>query len=76
MRAQLSQIKQNRLNAASCRFRLGQLMAGPFPAAQPALRPRTLGQPAPGQLTPGQLTPGQPATAQLRLGPAAGQAPL
>lgn len=71
MRAQLSQIKQNRLNAASCRFRLGQLMPGPFPAAQPAPRPRTLGQPA-----PGQLTPGQPAIAQLRLGPAAGQAPL
>jgi len=43
VRAQLSQPQQNRLNAASCRFRLGQLMPGPFPAAQPTPRPLTLG---------------------------------
>jgi hypothetical protein len=61
MRAQLSQLKQNRLNAAFCRLRLGRLMPGPFPAAQPAPRPLKLGQPA---------------MAQLRLGPAAGPAPV
>lgn len=86
VRAQLSQLKQNRRNAASCRLRLGQLMPGPFPAAawpaprQPALRLLTTGQLTTGQLTTGLLTTGQPmgqpAVAQLRLGTAAGRAPV
>jgi len=67
VRAQLSCLKQNRLNAASCRLRLGQLMPGPVPAARPAPRLLALGL----------LTPGLPAAmAQLRLGAAAGQAPV
>ena len=71
MRAQLSQLKQNRRNAASCRLVLGQLMPDPFPAAQPALV-----KPTPGQPTLGQPAVGQPANAQLALGTAAGQAPV
>lgn len=67
MRAQLSQLKQNRPNAASCQFRLGQIMPGPSPAAQPAL-----GQPTSHQLTLGEPALGQPAMTQLRLGAAAG----
>jgi len=76
VRAQLSQLQQNRLNAASCRFRLGKLMPGPFPAAQPTPRPLTLGKPAPGKPVPGLPAPGETAMAQLRLGPEAGQAPV